>query len=99
MNSLLKVHSLLFTVTLLSAAAPAFAVSRTGNVETPRIAQRDHSDIIICCQPMIHSTNGDVFSFANQTSEIALSPMDSTGPSVLVARDWFGWERDSKTST
>lgn len=38
MNSLLKVHSLLIAATLISAAAPASAITRIGNAVTPQIA-------------------------------------------------------------
>lgn len=38
MNSLLKVRSLLFAFTLISATSPASAITRIGNAEAPPIA-------------------------------------------------------------
>lgn len=38
MNSLLKVHSLLFAFTLVSVAAPAFAITRIGNSKALQVA-------------------------------------------------------------
>lgn len=38
MNSLLKVRSLLFAFTLISAAVPASAITCIGNAEAPHVA-------------------------------------------------------------
>jgi len=98
MNSLLKVHSLLFVVTLFSAAAPASAIVRIGNSEVPQIVSCTCQGKVfpdrLC--PMIHCTDETASSSEKQVSETASSPTDPNGPPVLVARDWFGWEREPK---
>jgi hypothetical protein len=96
MNSLLKVHSLLFAFTLVSVAAPAFAITRIGNSKALQVASCTCQGKVfpdrLC--PMIRCTDETASSSGKQVSETASSP---TNPSVLVARDWFGWERDPKS--
>ncbi len=88
MNSLLNVRLLLVTVTLISAAAtPASAITRIGNAEAPQIKGCVCRGKVIpprLC-PLIHCTDDATFSAAEQPSNL------------LMARDWFGWERTPKS--
>lgn len=95
MSSLFKVHSLLFAATLISAATPASAITRIGNAAYLQAAS-------CVCQgkvfperlcPMIHCIDEVASTSTEQASDI-ISPI--TSPAVLVARDWFGWERQDR---
>lgn len=93
--SLFKVHSLLFAVTLISAAAPASAIIRIGNAEAPQVTSCVGQGKVFperLCS-MIHCIDEVTSTSAEQASDI-ISP--TTTPAVLVARDWFGWERQDR---
>lgn len=91
----LRSHSLLFALTLISAAAPASAITRIGNAAAPQAAscvcQGQVFPERLC--PMIHCIDAVASTSAEQASDI-VSP--TTSPTFLVARDWFGWERQDR---
>ena len=93
-HSYLRSQSLLFAITLISAA-PASAITRIGNAAAPQAAS-------CVCQgkvfperlcPMIHCIDAVATPSAEQVSDI-VGP--TTNSAVLVARDWFGWERQDR---
>ena len=93
--SLCQVRSLLFAVTLISAAAPASAITHIGNAEASQTASCVCQGKIfperLC--PMIHCIDEVAFASVEQSSNIT-SP--TTSSAVFVARDWFGWERQDR---
>ncbi|MBD1935595.1 MULTISPECIES: hypothetical protein [Cyanophyceae] len=95
MNIPLNVHCLLIAATLISAADPASAITPIGNAANPQVTscvcQGKVFSERLC--PMIHCIDEVASTSTEQASDI-ISPI--TSPAVLVARDWFGWERQDR---
>ncbi|BAY42244.1 hypothetical protein NIES2111_66400 (plasmid) [Nostoc sp. NIES-2111] len=95
MNTPLKVNSLLIAVTLISAAAPASAITQIGNAKAPQIAicvcqEKTFSDRFcprIHCVDKVESTSSD---------QIPGTISSETEHSILIAHDWFDWNRQDR---